>query len=463
MDKSRKLRRYHRKDYSLVVDFPVEIVGRDGVVRRYTFEDSVRLYQRRIASAAMRYNDADLAGAEVVHCKRRIEQLRRSYVARYGWAGVNKVDGENAVAAELASFLRRCLDGRDTEPETVDLALLDQGENWRAFVVTVGGGELQAPHLLYVYEFAAGADAPRAAFFDFLKMLQGVRGAGDSVEHLVAFHHTAECGLVLTRHGPDDSPFANVDDLEDDQPVDLSWMDHEEPADDPLRDGMALLRQGQREAALHRFIEGYTLSHWRRSAYVGAAIVADQLGMNDDAETAALMGTRYFPSDPILHYHLAVARTRRGDTNGALEALADAERHGAASMGPLLVRALNHLQGGETLKAGRFLRLAARHRDGDAVDLNSSLRRARAQLAACRLLQASVALLAGSAAIAFQAAGLTVLAALAAFTGLLLQPLLLSALRRQVRQQLSGAGHPGYRLTDAAVLGVGLEGPAAAL
>ena len=51
MEKARKLRRYNRKDYAQLVDFPVEIVGRDGKVRRYSFEESVRLYQRRIASA----------------------------------------------------------------------------------------------------------------------------------------------------------------------------------------------------------------------------------------------------------------------------------------------------------------------------------------------------------------------------------------------------------------------------
>ena len=63
MDKGRKLRRYSRKEYSQVVDFPVEIVGRDGVVRRYTFEESVRLYQRRIASAGMRYDDGEVVKA----------------------------------------------------------------------------------------------------------------------------------------------------------------------------------------------------------------------------------------------------------------------------------------------------------------------------------------------------------------------------------------------------------------
>ena len=61
MDKSRKLKRYRRKDYTQVVEFPVEIIGRDGVVRRYSFEESVRLYQRRIASADVRYTEASPA------------------------------------------------------------------------------------------------------------------------------------------------------------------------------------------------------------------------------------------------------------------------------------------------------------------------------------------------------------------------------------------------------------------
>ncbi len=71
VDKVRKLRRYQRKDYSQLVDFPVEIVGRDGVVRRYSFEASVRLYQRRIALAPMRYEDQEVVDAEVQHCRKR--------------------------------------------------------------------------------------------------------------------------------------------------------------------------------------------------------------------------------------------------------------------------------------------------------------------------------------------------------------------------------------------------------
>ena len=43
------------KKYSDYIDFPVEIVGKDGVVRYYTFEESV-IYQRRIRLCRLRYD-----------------------------------------------------------------------------------------------------------------------------------------------------------------------------------------------------------------------------------------------------------------------------------------------------------------------------------------------------------------------------------------------------------------------
>ena len=121
MDKSVKLQRYDRKDYTELVDFPVEIVGRDGVVRRYTFEDSIRLYQRRITFAPIRYQyDGDLVRAEVNHCRSRIDQLRRSYFHRYGWGTPEgQISAEEAfgdLAGELAAFLCRVL-GVEGRPE----------------------------------------------------------------------------------------------------------------------------------------------------------------------------------------------------------------------------------------------------------------------------------------------------------------------------------------------------------
>ena len=108
MDKGRKLKRYGRKDYSQLVEFPVEIIGRDGVVRRYNFEQSVQLYQRRIASAGLRYSDASVVHAEVGHCRQRIQQLRRSYFVRHGWPALEQLDvftqAGPGLAADLALF-----------------------------------------------------------------------------------------------------------------------------------------------------------------------------------------------------------------------------------------------------------------------------------------------------------------------------------------------------------------------
>ena len=126
-----------------MVDFPVEIVGRDGVVRRYSFEESVRLYQRRIESAGMRYDDGEVVQAEVRHCRLRIEQLRKSYFARYGWdalrtPGSGRLDGE--FAGEVAAFLRRCLsETPGAAVGGVELAWLTEGEHHHLSVRGEGG------------------------------------------------------------------------------------------------------------------------------------------------------------------------------------------------------------------------------------------------------------------------------------------------------------------------------------
>ena len=45
--------------------------------------------------------------------------------------------------------------------------------------------------------------------------------------------------------------------------------------------GMRLLSQGQFEDALSCFEQAYMERHFRRVAYLGAAVVADQLGRDD--------------------------------------------------------------------------------------------------------------------------------------------------------------------------------------
>ena len=74
-ERNHKLKSYESKDYAEDIDFPVELVDRDGIVRRYTYEESLAVYHRRIQSAPWRHGDDSLIRAEVDHCSRRITQI----------------------------------------------------------------------------------------------------------------------------------------------------------------------------------------------------------------------------------------------------------------------------------------------------------------------------------------------------------------------------------------------------
>ena len=394
MEKGRKMRRYSRKDYTQLVDFPVEIVGRDGVVRRYSFEESVRLYQRRIASAALRYQDDEVVNAEVEHCRSRIEQLRKSYFARYGWSGIHVMGAtgalEDGLAAEVAAFIRRWLEPDEVDPEALEFSFLEESSFHQLYFVRRPPGLKQhadaasakgSDHLLYLYRFEqAGTCVARDEFFRFLKVLQGVRRIPEGVESLMAFHHTADCGLVLTGQGGGYSAQDAGSSEEEEPQVDPHWL--EDADHDPLRDGMSLLRRGERQQALRRFVQAYERNHFRRAAYVGAAVVADQLGEHVEAETAALMGSRYFPEDAVLHYHLAVARLRRGALVEAGEALTLVESleggHRTYATG-LLGALLLLLQGSEWAARRRLASLPEEAEPEDA-DLQRAFEWIRRQL-----------------------------------------------------------------------------------
>jgi len=331
MDKARKLRRYERKDYTQLVDFPVEIVGRDGVVRRYSFEESIRLYQRRISSAQARYADGDVVDAEVVHCRQRIGQLRRSYFARYGWSALRVADRPGLLAGEfageVAAFLRRVAAESadvDTSSPIIRFALLEDQEHHQLYFIRRGEHDDGPLWLLYLYRFSAsGACAGREAFFRALKLLQSVATSPDSVEQLLGFHHTADCGIILT--GTDTPEVVQAESRSADRGP-IEWLDFAAVDGDPLQAAFTALRRGKLSDALARFTEAYEAQPFRRAAYVGAGVVADQLGAFDAAETAALMGVRYLPEDDLLQHHLALVHLRMGrlaEARGAAAVLAE--------------------------------------------------------------------------------------------------------------------------------------------
>ena len=330
MDKVKKLRRYSRKDYTQLVDFPVEIVGRDGVVRRYSFEASVRLYQRRIASAASRYDDNEVVDAEVVHCRRRIEQLRKSYFHRYGWSGIARDDAAGGLAGEyageVAAFLRRFY-GTHDEPRDLDVCWVAEQDHGQTYFVRRGQ---ERSYVLYLFHFEHyGTCAGREAFFSLLRMVQQARGS--EVEALVAFHHTADCGLVLT--STHDGSRQDAVELAEDAPEAHVF---EEQRDDPYGVGMALLNAGEPDAALKRLQAAQVGSPWSRHVAVSTAVVADMLGQAEEAEVACRMGLHHFPGDPTLRYHLGLSLTRQYRIAEAMDAVGQ----GGELFGTALLRSL---------------------------------------------------------------------------------------------------------------------------
>lgn len=317
MDKDWKLQRYSRKDYTDVVDFPVEIVGRDGVVRRYSFEDSIRLYQRRITFAPIRYRDTELVDAEVSHCRSRIEQLRRSYYHRFGWG---TPDGEpeplevfGDLAGELAAFVCRVFrcEGR---PDVVITSVADAREPVSTWYVMPPGA--QSGLVLYVFRFDGEQDeAIRERFFGLLRSLDRVDEEGDN-ERMIAFHHTVDCGFALTTRAGEEVRLADLR-------GESSDPDIEPTAWDAL---LEVIRRGdfQEGAALCRRL--VTEQPYHRSAYVAGAVLSAALRRYWDTEDFAMVGAAYFAEDAVLHQYTGLARYRLGRLGEAEETLREAVR-----------------------------------------------------------------------------------------------------------------------------------------
>jgi hypothetical protein len=459
MDKANKIRRYLRKDYTQVVQFPVEIIGRDGIVRRYSFEESIRLYQRRIASADIRYQDRELIQAEKQHCLHRIDQIRRSFFSHYGWPALQLVDtaatGPQALSAEVAAFLRRCLAYLDRDPELFTFSHLETTEEHQVYFIQPPveddhGDQLNGGHfLLYVFAFDEIGSCPkREAFFQLIKIMDSVYlGQVGAIESLVAFFHTHDCGLVLTGTGNVRQRAPKAHEI---QELEISWPG-EVVQHDPVEHAMRMLSRGQFKQALECFIAGYTEHHYRRVAYLGAAVVADVLGEDTEAETATVMGCRYFPGDAALVYHYAVNLARRGDFTEALRRLEEIEEWPRGKPAVSLLEAICLLLSFQQIEGKRRLR---RVPEG-SFRLDPHLSRAHKWVQ--RQLWTRDLIVALCAMIAFTGLALGVTQAewgwlLVGLTGLVCIRVTILAWAHQLRSAICGTAEQRYRLSSSAIL-----------
>lgn len=345
LERSTRLRRYLRKDYTQIVEFPVEIIGRDGQIRRYSYDDSVRLYQRRIRSAPMRYEDGELILAEANHCRQRIEQLRRSYLEHYGWGALR--DGQigglysGPLAAEVVSFLRRVFSSGREGPTSLTLSLVAmEGQD----ICYLTDRESGRTFLLYAFRLG-GDDTAREAWRTQLRHFSSMPAA-EGVERLFVVHEGVDIGLLLTGTGPWDGPVIGMA-PEEGGIVAEGGASVEEP--DAWAGGLRALHEGAIAESVRAFEFGMELHPLRTCFSQAAAVVALLDNQVERAEFAARHGRLLHVTDPLLGYLLGVALAREGRLADAESLVAEVA---AARPGHALVGSLGALL---AMRRGRFL------------------------------------------------------------------------------------------------------------
>jgi hypothetical protein len=344
MDKHRKLSRYRQKDYTQLVDFPVEIVGRNGQIRIYSFEDSIRLYQRRVSTASSRYPDEEVVRAEVAHCRARIRQLRMSFFERYAsptLRGALDLGLDVEEAAEIVGLLARYSHGIPAECALREIGW--QGHA-RVYFVELPGA---LARLLYLHRFQGAGAEGILQEHQRLREALDVPGDGEDVEHLHASHTTADLGLILTGREPRPHDEA----LEELSALFGPW----EPQPGPVQISAGLLRSGATAEAL-RILDSVLAEHPDdRNAALTASLAAAQAGDVSQAELYVRLALAYAPQDGVLLYQLGVVHFMRGQHEQAVEPLEQAVQRHPRLLPARLLAALLHLHLGRPAEARRLV------------------------------------------------------------------------------------------------------------
>ncbi len=335
MDKSRRLKVYSEKDYSEIIDFPVELVGRDGVVRKYSYADSVRIYQRRIESAHVRYNDLEIINAEISHCTKRLEQLHRSWkqrMRRYEREYIRNrpVPRDRELYEQgkrfVRTYLERQVPGSTMAPETreINLVLLEDGPGYQVFYVN---WPLFHPGtLLYAYRVAGDDGSVQIeAYRRNLDLLQAVSHAPDT-EKLLHHEQGAEIAFILS--GPQPTPLI-AKQVPGGSPVVVQVVGavedvsgylasrRTEAEEDPYRAGLEELRWKNYEQAFDHFTKALEENPFYKQAYWAVGEIACRLDVWDEAAPYLLMAVKYFPEEPRSHYYHGRLMFARGELEAA--------------------------------------------------------------------------------------------------------------------------------------------------
>jgi len=424
-DKERraKLDAYDTKDYSEVIEFPVELVDRDGVVRRYSYEESLAVYHRRIQSATWRHVDEAVIHAEIGHCTRRIDQIKRSFQLRSKAGSVRTVANPRSSLGEgydvLRAFYAKVLLSRGLrlkdEPE-LHVTLLEDRPGCRVYHLAFREGS--PGQLFYIFPFDRQGDQdPKEAWDEARRSYQFANSS--QAERLLLSEERDTAGFILT--GTDEIPSgvsveprqvreqtARADKLlggiEDEffHPWWLEALEEEEKKGgrNSFERGVAYLREERSDLALESFQRSVGENPYHRESYLGLLGVLDLQGRHDEAQFYGEMATRHLPRDGLIRYRLAINLVRQGEFDAALRDFDEAARLSPGLFQPsffaahLLLARVRDLDG-----AAMRLRLAAAMAEGEGqvrrcLDLVNSCLSLRRSLRLAAMLTTAVGALA---------------------------------------------------------------------
>jgi len=321
MVEENKLRRYRGKDYSETVEFPVELVDRDGVVRRYSYRESLRVYLRRIASAHVRYSDENLVLAEVDHCNKRIDQLRRSYLHRCRDLGARLASDRRTrvqfVLGEGLAVLHEELGEPLFESAQLDIVALAEDEIPAVYQVT--RSETGQAYLLYVFE----GDKAETPYETHRRSLEWNELSGTAIDERLVVAREGETAAFLLTQRVTHEPAPLSDGLFD------LWSERHQASADPDPDeypgaeqfalGLAALKQRNPAEAIRYFKEAIDDNPYHREAYLALSTLLDTVGSVDEGEMYSSLAVAYLPGDGLVHFNRGLSLMRQGRKDEACE------------------------------------------------------------------------------------------------------------------------------------------------
>jgi len=335
-ERDQKLKSYEKKDYTEQIEFPVELVDRDGVVRRYTYEESLAVYHRRIQSAPWRHGDESLIQAEVDHCSRRISQIKESYKKRRAEGRAAPSSNPRAALGPgfqvLMSYYRKVLERRDLilhDDFMPQVVLLEDSACCRTYHVGFGRGG--GGHLFYVYPFGQGEAAlGRTPFLEAKSALRSV-ASGVDVERLLLADEGERAGYILT--GTSDLPpglrdfcsvlsesatLAEFSSLVEPESPGRLGRGLGAPGQAAYEEGIIAVQEERLEDAIAHFVESIEANGYHRESYLLLLALLDGAGRYAEARLYGNLAERNLPEDGLVAYRQGIGAVRHGDFEEAV-------------------------------------------------------------------------------------------------------------------------------------------------